>query len=233
MRGLIAFLAACLAAGIAQRAHVRMLLFTHVIPPLPFKALNGPFLGKAREIFKGQIRVGRDGDFVTLPPRRDGDPPHQPADGAFLGRPPMALFAPSTNADYRGSNLAVGFLALSGLLTLIPGLIHYFLPDGGAGVIAHIDLATRADTIIAIFAWYGAMQIPFGLFVLIIALRYRSLVPLTLLMLLILQSLSAYSAWFWKGAHGGRHPPEHYGSAAFVGLGVVFLLLSLRAKTAR
>ena len=139
----------------------------------------------------------------------------------------MALFPPSTNAEYRGSGLAVGFQMLSAVLTIIPGLIHYFLPDGGAGVIAHIDLTTRADTIIAIFAWYGAMQIPFGLLVLIIALRYRTLVPLTLLMLLIMQALSAYSAWFWKGAHGDHHPPEHYGSAAFVALGVVFLLLSL------
>jgi len=139
----------------------------------------------------------------------------------------MALFPPSTNAEYRGSGLAVGFQMLSAVLTIIPGLIHYVLPDGGAGVIAHIDLTTRADTIIAIFAWYGAMQIPFGLLVLIIGLRYRTLVPLTLLMLLIMQALSAYSAWFWKGAHGDHHPPEHYGSAAFVALGVVFFLLSL------
>jgi len=55
------------AAALAQRAHVRMLLFTHVIPPLPIEALNGPFLGRAPQIFKGLIRVGRDGDFVSLP----------------------------------------------------------------------------------------------------------------------------------------------------------------------
>jgi ribonuclease Z len=55
------------AAGIAERAHVKMLLFTHVIPPLPLGALDGPFLGKSRAIFHGAIRVGRDGDFVTLP----------------------------------------------------------------------------------------------------------------------------------------------------------------------
>lgn len=139
----------------------------------------------------------------------------------------MPLFPPSTNADYRGSRLSVGFLALSGVLTLLPGLIHYFLPDGGAGVIAHIDLSTRADTIIAIFAWYGAMQIPFALLILAIAWRYRTLVPLTLLMLLVMQALSAYSAWFWKGAHGDHHPPEHYGSAVFVALGLMFFLMSL------
>jgi len=55
------------AAGIAERAHVRMLLFTHVIPPLPIKALEGPYLGRARSIFHGQIRVGHDGDFISLP----------------------------------------------------------------------------------------------------------------------------------------------------------------------
>ena len=55
------------AAGIAERAHVRYLLFTHVIPPLPLAALEGPFLGRSRNIFHGTLRVGRDGDFLTLP----------------------------------------------------------------------------------------------------------------------------------------------------------------------
>ena len=97
----------------------------------------------------------------------------------------MALLPASTNADYRGSILSVWFLGLSAVMTIIPGLIHYFLPDGGAGVIGNVDLTTRADTIIAIFAWYGAMQIPFGLLILIIALRYRTLVPLVLLLLVL------------------------------------------------
>jgi len=140
----------------------------------------------------------------------------------------MALLPASTNADYRGSILSVWFLGLSAVMTIIPGLIHYFLPDGGAGVIGKVDLTTRADTIIAIFAWYGAMQIPFGLLILIIALRFRTLVPLVLLLLVLLQSLSAFSAWFWKGSHGGHHPPEHYGAALFVVLGLVFFTLSLR-----
>ena len=144
----------------------------------------------------------------------------------------MALFPSSTNDDYRGSILSVWFLGLSAVTTIIPGLIHYFLPDGGAGVIGNVDLTTRADTIIAIFAWYGAMQIPFGLLILIIALRYRTFVPLVLLLLVLLQSLSAFSAWFWKSSQGGHHPPEHYGSALFVFLGLAFLALSLRPRRA-
>lgn len=55
------------AAAIAQRAQVRYLLFTHIIPPLPTRALEGPFLGKSRQIFSGEIRVGHDGDLISLP----------------------------------------------------------------------------------------------------------------------------------------------------------------------
>jgi ribonuclease Z len=55
------------AAGIAERAHVRYLLYTHIIPPLPISALEGPFLGDARRIYHGTLRVGRDGDFISLP----------------------------------------------------------------------------------------------------------------------------------------------------------------------
>ncbi|MES2035740.1 MAG: MBL fold metallo-hydrolase [Pseudomonadota bacterium] len=55
------------AAAIAQRAGVRYLLFTHIIPPVPMRALEGPFLGKSRTIFSGPLRVGQDGDLISLP----------------------------------------------------------------------------------------------------------------------------------------------------------------------
>jgi ribonuclease Z len=55
------------AAAIAQRDHVRYLLFTHIIPPLPVRALEGPWLGRARDIYDGPVRVGHDGDFLSLP----------------------------------------------------------------------------------------------------------------------------------------------------------------------
>ena len=144
----------------------------------------------------------------------------------------MALLPPSTNSDYHGATISAWFLALSSVTTIVPGLIHYFLPDGGAGVIGGVDLSTRADTIITLFAWYGAMQIPWIL-ILIIALRYRSLVPLVLLLTILMQALGAYLGWFGKGSHSGHHPPEHYGSAAFVVLGTLFFMLSLRDRRAQ
>jgi len=55
------------AAEVARDAHVRFLLLDHIVPPLPIDALEGPFLGKARQIFTGPLRVGHDGDWVSLP----------------------------------------------------------------------------------------------------------------------------------------------------------------------
>ena len=59
------------AATIADRAHARMLLLTHIIPPLPYSILEGPFLGDARSRFHGNLVVGRDGDEVLLPVTSD------------------------------------------------------------------------------------------------------------------------------------------------------------------
>lgn len=55
------------AAALAQRAGARSLLLTHIIPPLPLKAMEGPFLGDSRKIFKGPLWIAKDGDIVSLP----------------------------------------------------------------------------------------------------------------------------------------------------------------------
>jgi hypothetical protein len=140
------------------------------------------------------------------------------------------LFPPSTNAGYRGAPVAAYGLVLAGLLELIPGLIHYFLPDGGAGVIAGLDLGTRRQTIIALFAWFGSVQIPFALLLIVIGLRYRTLVPLGLLAFVLARLLMAVDGWFGKGSGGGHHPPEHYASPAAVMIGLLLLALALRPR---
>ena len=142
----------------------------------------------------------------------------------------MTLLPPSTNADYRGLTLSAWFLVLLGVLSVVPGFIHYFLPDGGAGVIAGIDLSTRRETIVAIFAWFGALQIPYGIGLMIIGLRYRPLTPLFLSLVILERGLMAIDGWLLKGSHGEHHPPEHYASVATVALGLIFLALSLREK---
>ena len=142
----------------------------------------------------------------------------------------MSILPPSTNAGYQGHPAAPVFLLLAAILTLGPGLIHSFLPDGGAGVIAGLDMGDRRDLVIALFRWQGATQIAFGLAILAVALRYRSLTPLFLVLLMVERGLMALHGWVLSPPASGHHPPEHFGSLAGVALSGVFLVLALRRR---
>ena len=143
----------------------------------------------------------------------------------------MSFLPPSTNAAYRGSRLSAWFLTLAALFTLGPGLIHSVLPDGGAHSIAGLDLGDRAGVVIGVFRWEGATQIAFGLALLIVSLRYRSLTPLFLALVLLQAALVAVQGWVLSPPANGHHPPAHYGSLAAIVLSAVFLALSLPLRT--
>ena len=55
------------AAEVARDAGVRFLLLNHIVPALALPGMEAAFLGKASDIFDGPIRVGTDGDFISLP----------------------------------------------------------------------------------------------------------------------------------------------------------------------
>jgi hypothetical protein len=139
-----------------------------------------------------------------------------------------ALLPPSTNEQYRGSRYAAWFLALYGVLWIVPGMIHSFLPDGGAGTIAGLDLSHNPTMIFGLFAWAGAIQIAHGLVTLVVALRYRTLVPLFLLVSLLERLLLSVSGWVTHVPVSGHHPPEHYGSLVSLPVILLFLWLALR-----
>ena len=141
----------------------------------------------------------------------------------------MPFLPPSTNAQYEGAPLAAHFLAFLGLTTLGPGLIHTFLPDGGAGVIAGMDLSRNGAAIVGVFAWAGATQIVWGITLLAAALRYRSLVPPLLALLLVERSLIAANLWWWKAPAGEHRPPEAYATLVVLPL----LALALAGSLAR
>ncbi len=55
------------AAQTARDAKVGYLILHHIVPALPLPGLEKAFLGDAANIFKGPMRVGVDGDFISLP----------------------------------------------------------------------------------------------------------------------------------------------------------------------
>jgi ribonuclease Z len=55
------------AARIAHAAHVKHLVYYHIVPPLRSKIFNKSFLGDARNHYNGPITVGEDGTLFFLP----------------------------------------------------------------------------------------------------------------------------------------------------------------------
>jgi ribonuclease Z len=55
------------AAAIAQAAGVKALVLNHIVPPLPSAGLQPAFLQRAGQIYAGPLRVGADGDWISLP----------------------------------------------------------------------------------------------------------------------------------------------------------------------
>ena len=55
------------AADAAREAGVGALAITHIVPPLPLKGLEGPFLADARDRYDGPLWLAQDGDIYKLP----------------------------------------------------------------------------------------------------------------------------------------------------------------------
>ena len=144
----------------------------------------------------------------------------------------MSFLPPTTNGQYRGAIASAWFLALAAVLTLVPGMIHSFLPDGGAGVIGGLDMGDRRDMVIGVFRWEGSTQLALGLGMLAVALNYRPLTPLFLALVIVERGLISLHGWVLSPPVSGHHPPAHYGSPVAVALALVFLVLSLRPRDA-
>jgi hypothetical protein len=143
----------------------------------------------------------------------------------------MGRFFPrSTNAEYTGRLVSAYFLTLAAIGTIIPGGIHAFLPDGGAGVIAGLDLSQNGHTIIGVFAWVGATQIVWGILMLLVSLAYRSFVPLVLALILVERSIIATNHWILKPPVTGHYPPEAYATLVVIPLALLMLILSLSKR---
>ncbi len=142
----------------------------------------------------------------------------------------MSLLPPSTNDAFHGPRLAAWWLAVAAVLTIVPALIHLGLPDGGAHVIAGLDLGDRRELVVGVFRWEGATQLALGLAMLAVALRWRTLTPLFLALNVLEHGLMALYGWVLEPPANGHHPPEHYGSVVAAALGLTFLALCLRRR---
>ncbi len=117
------------------------------------------------------------------------------------------------------SRITLGLLVLLGLINLVRGAIHVFLPDSGAGVIAHFDLAEGGTVIVFLLAMVGAGQIGSGLIDLLVVARFRALAAPLLAVELLRALLSLYIAFVSKSV-GTGYP----GARGIVGAAIVLTL---------
>ena len=99
----------------------------------------------------------------------------------------LAKIMPATvDNHYSGHRAAWLVFCLVSVVSLARSLIHLLSPDGGAGTIAGIDLSQGgADSIIFAFGLWGLSQLIYAFLQLLVAFRYRRLVPLMYLLLLL------------------------------------------------
>jgi uncharacterized membrane protein YphA (DoxX/SURF4 family) len=101
------------------------------------------------------------------------------------------------------SRITLGLLTVLGLVNLVRGSVHVFLPDSGAGVIAHFDLAQGGRTIVFLLAMVGAGQIASGLVELLVVARFRALAAPLLAIELLRALLAVYIAFVSKSVGAG------------------------------
>jgi hypothetical protein len=101
------------------------------------------------------------------------------------------------------SRITLALLVVLGLINLVRGSLHAFLPDSGAGVIAHFDLAQGGQTIVFLLAMIGAGQIGSGIVDLLVVARFRALAAPLLAIELLRALIGLYIAFVSKSVGTG------------------------------
>ena len=144
------------------------------------------------------------------------------------------FFPRQLDNDYRGRPLALWVFFPITAITLGRSLVHMFRADGGAQSIATIPLDTftagGSAAVILIFSLWGLSQLLLGLLYVVVLWRYRALVPLMYL-LLIVEYAGRFALGLWKPIVTLETPPGATGNFIFVVLGAAMLALALRKRT--
>jgi len=127
----------------------------------------------------------------------------------------------------RGIKLPVYLFCLIAIVSTVRSCIHIFAPDGGAGSIAGMNLSvTGANEVVFAFALWGSAQLIYALIQLVVAFRYRTLIPF-MYILLILETLLRMLVGHMKPVTFAHAPPGAIGNYVILPLAALMLILSL------
>lgn len=135
------------------------------------------------------------------------------------------LFPEAT--EYTGPKSPFYFLVLMAIVSTGRSLIHMFFADGGAGIIAGIDVNVQGGAnIIAMFGQWGASQLLLALIYWLVVLRYRSLTSL-MLVVIVLEQLLRMGMGQIKPLVIAAPPPGALGSELVLPIALIALFWSL------
>lgn len=99
------------------------------------------------------------------------------------------IFPETIDNDYRGHVLAIWLFIPIVFMKIAISLLHIFSSDGGAQSVSTIPLdsypADAAQNIIALFSRMGLDQLIMGLIFVVVLVRYRAMLPLMYIFVLL------------------------------------------------
>jgi len=130
--------------------------------------------------------------------------------------PDFSRLLPDDPVNYVGAKISLWFTALYLVVITVRSGIHVFAPDGGAQSIATVNIdVAGGSNIVAVFGQWGAIQLLLALLLWVLLLRYRGLLPLVIVTLLLEPVLRAIA--------GHLKPIETVGTAPGAALNVYSL----------
>ena len=143
------------------------------------------------------------------------------------------LFPSLIDNEYKGKKIPLFFFYLLIPVTIIRSLVHIFKADGGAQSIANIPLhlysEQASDTIVHLFSEWGLSQLLFGVLYIVVLMKYKSLIPLMYLFL-VLEYLTRLLLAFYKPFVLEGYAPGGIANYFLVPLFVVMFILSLKKQ---
>lgn len=146
------------------------------------------------------------------------------------------IFPAQADNLYRGQPLGYWIFVLLTVQRIAMSATHLLTHDGGAASLSHLPIhsypTAAAQNVIGLFARLGVAQLGLALAMVIVLVRYRSLIPVILLVLSLEQLVSRFVAeskpLVAATASSVAIPLKLIGSLAWIGL--VLALLPVRTK---
>ncbi|SDB50758.1 hypothetical protein SAMN03097699_1790 [Flavobacteriaceae bacterium MAR_2010_188] len=143
----------------------------------------------------------------------------------------FSLILPKTiDNSYQGKNIAKYLFYLLTVITVVRSGIHMLSADGGAQSIATIPLDSYSEqasqSVILIFALWGLSQLIMGIFYVIVALRYKSLIPLMYVFIFMEYTMRVILGYIKPIVTEGTAPGS-IGNYIMIPLAIVLFLVSI------